>query len=227
MIFRCPKCHSGDLVRVGPGNQEVAQEVKKLFPACSISIIDRDHQGDDGAKILVVTSFFLEQVHDAFRPEPFSLVLLVNVDAPLFGDHPSALESLTHELWQWRWLAHVSHAPFLVQTGSPSLIAKALEDPEALLREDLTCRESYHLPPFYQWLCLTLKEEEPRKAQLEITQLKDRIAQIPGALFGAMAHNQNEGAVLQFGIPIHHKEDLQSLFTSLPDRYIIDTSLFS
>ncbi len=227
MILRCPECQSTELIRVGPGNQEVAQEVKKLFPDSSVSIVDRDHPSDDGARIVIVTSFFLEQVYDPFRPGSFSLVLLTNADTPLYGDHPSALESLTHELWQWRWLAHTAHATFLVQTGSPSLILKALEDTETLLKEDLASREFYHLPPFYQWLRITLKEDEPHKAQLEMTQLKQRLSEIPDVRFGALTTLPHEGVALEFGVPTQEKKRLHALFTSLPDRYIIDTGLFS
>ena len=227
LIHHCPACRSSKIIRVGPGNEDVAQELRMLFPETSVCVIDRDHPTDDGSRILVVTSFFLEACHDVFRPEHFAAVVLVNVDAPLFGDSPQAIESLTRELWQWRWLAYTCHAPLLVQTGSVVLTNAALEDPERVLSEDLASRESYHLPPFYQWFRVTLKEEETRKAQIELAQLKDRLTVISDIEFGAMTFTPNKDGILELGIPIQNADALQSIFTSLPDRYIIDTGLFS
>lgn len=227
MILRCPNCRSANLIRVGAGNEEVAHELKKLFPKFSVAVLDKDHPKDDGSHILVVTSYFLEACWDVFRPERFAAVVLVNVDAPLFCDSPNALESLARELWQWRSLAYTSRCPYLVQTGSPSLIVKALQDPEELLKEDLTSRESYHLPPFYRWIRVTLKEEETHKAQIALTQLKDRLSRISGVQFDALTFHPGKEAILEFGIPTQEVKNLHPLFTSLPDRYIIDTGLFS
>ncbi|MFA4845874.1 MAG: hypothetical protein WC654_04925 [Patescibacteria group bacterium] len=227
MILHCQRCRGSNLIHVGAGNEDVAQEMKKLFPDASVAILDKEHPKDSGERILIVTSYFLEACYDVFRPEHFAAVLLVNVDAPLYRDSPSAIESLVRELWQWRWLAHTSHAPFLVQTGSVALVQMALQDPERVLREDLASRKSYHLPPFYRWFRVQLKEEETRKAQIELAGLKDRLSEIAGIQFGALTFNQGQDGVLEFGVPIKNVEALSTLFTSLPDRYIIDTGLFS
>lgn len=226
-MLRCPRCQSDNLIHIGPGNQDVAQELKEIFLEASVCILDHDHPTDDGSRILVVTSYFLETCHDVFRPEQFAAVLLVNVDAPLYSDKPSAIESLTRELWQWRWFAHTCHAQFLVQTGSIALVTTALQDPESVLREDLASRESYHLPPFYRWYRVTLKEEEKHKAQIELSQLKDRLTAIADIVCGDPTFQRGRDATLEFGIPADTCESLQPLFTSLPNRFIIDTGLFS
>jgi primosomal protein N' len=225
--LHCPSCRGRDFSRVGPGNQEIAQELSRHFPNTSVRIVDKEHATSSDASIVVATNFYLETIYDPFSPERFNLIVATNIDMPIYSSEPSALTSLVRDVWQWRFVAYSSRSPFIIQTSSPELLTSVLNDPISLATEEQTSRRDYRLPPTVRWARVTITEPEDHKAQVALELLQKTLTTIPGIVLGKKQTQSCKGAILEIGISNERFHELGAIFSQLPDRYIIDTTLYS
>ncbi|MDG1950850.1 MAG: hypothetical protein P8J32_08625, partial [bacterium] len=225
--MRCPSCQSSEILKFGHGNQRVAEELAAQFPAQRVAIIDKDHEPDLHADILVVTQYYLENLHDPFKKVPVGLVVQLDADGPLYSADPRAIEDLSRQLWQWAWVANGHRVPYLIQTASLDLVERAMQRPFVVANDELTSRVQYQLPPVYRWCRVTLKESEKRKAEIAVNQLREQIKQLDEASLHGLEWNRDGHAQFDVGIPFVSYPVLRDLFTGLDDQYIIDTNVFS
>jgi len=224
IALRCTSCQSTNLGPMGIGNQDLVSELQSLYPNASIAIIDKDHPERSHADILVVTTYYYESLFDPFKPSSIGLVVHINVDSPLYDAKPTAMEDLLRDTWQWAWLGFARRSPVLLQTNSPDLVTHTIQDPFLTANEELAARGRYQLPPVYRWCRIVYREDERRKAEIAIQQLSDQISDIPNVIMHPLSWNHKGHAVLSCGIPLQQFNDLLAIFTTLPDRYIIDTN---
>ena len=226
--LRCPSCTSMDLIPIGYGNERVAKELSTLFPSAQITIVDKEHPYmADAADILLATTYYYETVFDPFKKTDIGLVVHLNVDAPLYDSSPTAIEELFRQTWQWAWFAFGARAAYIIQTASPDLVTGVMENPFKLIQEELQARQRYLLPPFYRWCRIVYKDSERRKAEIALKQLSDELSNIPEITLHGVQWNQKGHGFIECGLPKDSFHLLSPLFTALPDRYIIDTNVFS
>jgi len=225
--LRCSACNGSRLKPFGLGNQEVARELQALFPGVSVSIIDKEHEGDPNAQILVVTSFWYEAHFHPFKKLNLGLVVHIDADTPLYSTSPTAVQDLMISVWTWRSVAYACRVSYLVQTASSQLVQRILDRAFPAALDELKAREDYQLPPIYRWSRVSYRDDEPRKARIAIEQLVDAVKQINGAQSSGITEVHGRGLSVDLGVPREKLAELLAIFTALPDRYIIDTSIFN
>ncbi|TAL50137.1 hypothetical protein EPN81_03675 [Patescibacteria group bacterium] len=223
----CPSCGGTTIRTLSYGNQDLAREFLRLFPDRRVTVIDKEHEGDDKSDILIVTTFYHEAQYDPFRKSDIGLVVHLTVDAPLYTAGSSAVEELLRDVWQWAWLGFGRRVPVIVETSSDEILREIIEHPFEIARDELKARERFHLPPLYRWSRVVYKETESHRAQIALTTLSEQIMQIQGAIVHPLSNNTHGHLRLECGVPVAQMEALLTIFTSLPDRYIIDTNALS
>ncbi len=220
----CPTCGGTTLKTLSYGNQDVAVELQRLFPGRRVCVIDKEHPNTDEADIMVVTTFYHEAQYDPFRKSDIGLVVHLTVDAPLYTAGPGAVEELLRDAWQWAWLGFGRHAPVIIETASQEILQEIFDHPFTVALDELKARERFHLPPIYRWSRIVYKEDEPKRAQIALTTLSEQVTQIQGAIVHPVLRNAQGHLMFECGVPVAQVEALLSIFTALPDRYIIDTN---
>ncbi len=99
-----------------------------------------------------------------------------------------------------------------------------MDHPFEVARTELQARERYHLPPFTRWTRVVYKNEESRLALVAMTTVSEQISRVPQAIVHPLSTTKDGLVSLECGVPLDQWESLLQIFTSLPDRYIIDTS---
>jgi primosomal protein N' len=222
---KCPACQSTNLLRLGHGNVQVAQELSRLFPNTSVKIVEKGVDDLD-ADILVVTQHYYENLRTPFTGPAFSLVVHLDSDTPLFSSSPLAVEHFTHDVWQWAWFAYAHRALYVAQTHSIDLLEQVLREPVQLMQNELRSRETYSLPPLFRWARITLREPEQRRAEIALNHLREQLMTIPEALVHAPEWREDGFGQFDVGIPRAQWPLLHHVFASLSDNYIIDTNVF-
>ncbi|MBI4257163.1 hypothetical protein HY626_03870 [Candidatus Uhrbacteria bacterium] len=220
----CSSCGGTTFKTLSYGNQDLALELQRLFPDRSVSVIDKERLGDDKTDILVVTTFYYEAQYDPFRKSDVGLVVHLTADAPLYTSGPGAIEELLRDVWQWAWLGFGRRAPIIIETASQEMLHEVFEHPFDVALDELKARERFHLSPLYRWSRVLYKEDEPKRAQIALATLRDQISRIDGAIVHPVFTNTQGHHLFECGVPVVQVETLLSIFTSLPDRYIIDTN---
>lgn len=223
----CPNCGGTSLKTSSHNNQDVARELARLFPEHSVAVIDKEHPELTSADLLVVTTFYYEAHADPFRKYDIGLVLHLTADAPLYASGVSATEELLRDVWQWAWLAFVVRAPFVVETASEDLLREVIDHPFEVAHGELKARERYHLSPFYRWARVVYKDKEVRRANVAMTTLCDQISRLPDVIVHPLETTKQGLVAFDCGVPLEKIESLLQIFTTLPDRYIIDTNALS
>ncbi|MCX6714874.1 MAG: hypothetical protein NTX72_03595 [Candidatus Uhrbacteria bacterium] len=225
IIRSCPKCHEATLKESGFGNQKIDALLQKEFPNVSTCLIDKEHPNmNTKASLVIATSYYLEQMANAFRPDQFALVVLLDADAPLFRPTYRASEAALYECEGWRALAFANRAQFFVQTRSVPFFTEYFENPTKSLEMERDARRSYIQPPFCEISTLTFEEPEPRKADIFLNQLVQQIRAV-SSIARIKKNKVSVGAeyLLEVRYPREDRPKLLLLFRSLPDRVIIDT----
>lgn len=224
IALRCTSCNGSNLGSLGVGNQDLATELHQLYPDVSVAIIDKEHPNIAQAHILVVTTFYYETHFDPFKSSSIGLVVHIDVDSPLYDAKPTAMEDLLRDAWQWAWVGFARRSPVLLQTASPDLVTHAIEDPFRTAQEELEARTRYNLPPVFRWSRIVYREDERRKAEIAMKQVSDLIAGVPEVILHPIGWNKKGHAYIECGVPTQLFDSILSIFTTLPDRYIIDTN---
>ena len=216
----CPSCQKRNLTPKGFGNRAVAAAIQAEFPEATVACLDRDTRvdGSEDADILVVTRHYLENVFDPFHPPDVGLVAELDGDRSLFEPSQRAVEKALYNAEEWRGVAHACRARFLIQTEIPDLFRSALSSPEKTLLDDLSVRKSYGQPPYVRALSVDAKadDEASRKEMLAEASRVVRSAS-PGAEI-------IEGETVVARVPPEDELAVLKAFSSMDDRYIIDTS---
>lgn len=227
IAHRCPSCKGDRIFLIGPGNEEVARELRNLFPHSSIAMIDKEHREKTQADILLVTTFYYEAYADPFKNSRIGLVVVLDVDSLLYQEGPQVVENVLRDLWQWAWLAFGNRAPILIQTASRDFVESVMYHPFETAAEELEASMRYHAPPVYRWCRILYKEDERRKAEIAMNQLAQLITSLLGAVIHPIRWNANGHAYLDCGIATKSFDSLLQIFTKLPDSYIIDTNMYT
>lgn len=225
IIRSCPKCHEATLKESGFGNQKIDALLQKEFPKATTCLIDKEHPNMNAqASLVIATSYYLEQMANAFKPDQFALVVLLDADAPLFRPTYRASEAALYECEGWRALAFANRAQFFVQTRSVPFFVEYFQNPTASLMTERDARQSYIQPPFCEISTLQFNEGEPRKADVFQNQLVQQIRGISSMARIKKTKTQTETEyLLEVRYPPEDRPKLLALFRSLPDRVIIDT----
>jgi primosomal protein N' len=176
------------------------------------------------APLVIATSYYLEQMANAFKPDQFALVVVLDADAPLFRPTYRASEAALYECEGWRALAFANRAQFFVQTRSVPFFTEYFQNPTTSLAIEQEARQSYIQPPFCEISTLHFDEKEPRKADIFQNQLVQQIRGVSSMarIKKTKSQNQNE-YLLEIRYPQEDRSKLLTLFRSFPDRVIIDT----
>ncbi len=225
LLRTCPTCGQATLRESGFGNQKIDTLLQEAFPSHQTCLIDKEHPNMNAhASLVIATSYYLEQMADAFSPDNFSLVVLLDADAPLFRSTYRASESALYECEGWRALAESNHAPFFLQTRSLPFFTEYYANPERVLTQELESRQSYQQPPFCEMITLRFEESEPRKADLLQNQLIQQIRSVSQGIRIKKEISQNKSEYgLEVRLSLQDRPKLLALFRALPDHVIIDT----
>src|SRR3989338_1960401 len=225
IIRSCPKCHEATLKESGFGNQKIDALLQKEFPTVSTCLIDKEHPiMNRNPSLVIATSYYLEQMANAFTPDRFALVVLLDADAPLFRPTYRASEAALYECEGWRALAFANRAQFFLQTRSVPFFAEYFENPIATLAMEREARRSYIQPPFCEISTLTFEETEPRKADILQNQLVQQIRAVSSIVRIKKGRSSADSEyTLELRYPPEDRPKLLALFRTIPDRVIIDT----
>jgi len=225
IIRSCPKCHEATLKESGFGNQKIDALLQKEFTTIATCLIDKEHPTmNRNASLVISTSYYLEQMANAFTPDRFALVVLLDADAPLFRPTYRASEAALYECEGWRALAFANRAQFFVQTRSVPFFTEYFEDPAASIAMECEARRAYIQPPFCEISTLTFEEPEPRKADILQNQLVQQIRAVSSIVRMKKGRSSTGSEyTLELRYPPEDHPKLLALFRTIPDRVIIDT----
>ncbi len=221
----CPKCQTKTLVESGFGNQKAIELLQEEFPDSVCCVIDKEHPDlNPHASIVLVTSYYLEQLFDPFHPEGFDAIVLLDADAPLYRSSYRAVEEAIYEFEQWNAVAFANRASYFVQTRSMSLFEEYVHNPKTFLDSELAARISYEQPPFIHLASLQFTESDPRKADLQIsTYVKQIRANFPEIRLQKISSIASNEYTLEIRFKDTEKATLLAFLRTFPDDTIIDT----
>lgn len=217
----CPRCRGKKLTPKGFGNRTVAAALQTLYPEATVACIEKgtDAVAGDRSDILVVTRHYLENVYDPFDPPDVGLVVELDADLPLYEPTYRATEQTLIGIEEWRGVAFGCRADLLVQTEVPELFRLLLTEPRRMLEDDLKTREAYGQPPFRRKMSVDVRTDEPRERDIALRALAERIASVAPKTTSAPSET------LELSVPPDEEQAVLRAFSTLDDRYIIDTRL--
>ncbi|NBS41386.1 hypothetical protein EBS80_01890 [bacterium] len=217
----CPRCRGKKLTPKGFGNRTVAAALQALYPEATVSCIEKGSEmvAGDRSDILVVTRHYLENVYDAFDPPDVGLVIDLDADLSLYEPTYRATEQSLLGIEEWRGIAYGCRADLLVQTEVPELFRQLLTDPRRMLEDDLKTREAYGQPPFRRKMSVDIRTDEPRERDIALRTLSERVASV------APKTSAVQSDALELSVPPEEEQTVLRAFSTLDDRYIIDTRL--
>lgn len=221
----CQKCQQSALKESGFGNQKIDALLREVFPATQTCVIDKEHpEMNKHAQIVIATSYYLEQIADAFSPDRFSLIVLLDADAPLFRSSYRASEMALYACEEWRALAEANRAPFYLQTHSVPFFTEFYSNSEKTFENELEIRKTYTQPPFCSIISLWFQESEPHKADIlqnyliqQIRSVSDQIRLKKGKALQGSEYR------LEIRFSQEYRATLLQLFRTFPDHVMIDT----
>ncbi len=217
----CPQCRGTRLTPKGFGNRSVAAALQTLFPEATVACIEKGSESvsSDRSDILVVTRHYLENIYDPFDVPNVGLVVELDADLALYEPTYRAVEQTLLDIEEWRGVAFGCRADLLVQTEVPELFRQLLTDPRRALEEELKTREAYGQPPFRRKISVDMRAKETREREIAMRTLADRLR--------ALAPDTNValGETLELCVPSHEETLILRAFSTLDDRFIVDTRL--
>lgn len=223
ILLNCPHCKGDHLKHLSIGIHGFADMLQQLFPYSSVNVLSKNDQAiNPDHSILVTTNFFIEHSFDPIEKFDYGLVLLVDADAPLFSQVVNAKERALRQVLNWKSIADTGKAVFLVQTSYPTLFQNLSSNFESFFNDEIELRERYNKPPFSRTILVTNKEPEKKKAELELHHLKQQLESCSSCTVSRQIVNKN-GISIRIQIPNQEFKKVHTVFTELPDRYIIDT----
>jgi primosomal protein N' len=192
-----------------------------MFPAHTVSAVEKGGESvaSDTADILVVTRHYYENIFDPFDPPDVGLVTELDADLPLFEPSFRATEQALINAEEWRGVAHACRADFLLQSDAPDIFRAGLSDLRQSLSDDLKARQSYGRPPWRRTMTASYRTEESREAALALKALEGKIQSVSPRTDVESADG------LRLSVPPDEIAKVLASFSSLDDRYIIDTNV--
>lgn len=148
----CPSCNGTNLKPRGIGNKRLVETWKHTFPSASIAIVDKQEHQQLDADILLVTEYFFQTLHRAFRRWNVGVVADACSDLHMSNDANAGLQ-MAARVHRLVLFAQTQHAPCLVQTFTPMLIEPMI-DVAMFANQERATRQTYHLPPFAVRVCI-------------------------------------------------------------------------
>lgn len=223
---RCPNCKSAQIQEVGIGIESLKELFEHQFKGAIVQTCSKDQANySEQHHILIATSFYNHEYFNPFKPDYYSLVLMIDADQALYSAGLHATESAVKHVIDTRAIASAMQASYLIQTHEPELFSSAIADANSLEESQIEILRQYNLPPFKRWFHVHLKEQELRKAELSLHQLRQELERIETVSLQKTSQTP-EGLEFKGSISPEYMESVLKIFTQLPDRYIIDTSLY-
>jgi len=224
MPMNCPSCKSIHLQPKGFGNRALVHALKSLFPSASVARVDSDEPSPDlQASLLLVTDYYLEHFFDAFHPPTLGCVVKLDTDLLLTSPSFRATEQTMRSLEDWRGVARACHATFVAQTRHPDMVEEWLSHPYRAHQKEQTFRKMFGHPPYQRWMKVeyrTVKDQDREQALLDLQKSLRRLDPAP-QIFKRKKGTQSS---LEVCCPLSLVPAVLSLFSTLPDAYIIDTN---
>lgn len=209
----CGSCRSTDLKSVRGGMTAVTDALQSAFPEIPISLYDRDREvPPKTARLIVTTRAFFETRTESFGT--WNLVVLLDADVSLRAARERSSSETLRTLFEWLGLARKNRCPLIIQTRQPELFRRFLSEPASVLKEDADAAQSYHLPPFGKRFAVTTKGDDLS----ELLRLAGEAGYPPD-------HGEIDRLIWMSPTP-ETTERLLTFFSTLEDRYIIDTNAF-
>lgn len=223
---RCPACQHARLTARGYGMDRLQESVLKFFPKASCQIIDAEHLDQPHGDICIVTRAYLEGIFNPLKKQEAGCVIHLDPDTALFSSDFRASQRAVWSLAQWQGLAHALHASFYIQTDEREWFQEQLSQPEKTIQQELRRRQEYQQPPWTSWILVRLKEAETRKRELESSLLIETLERIPTVRVSRLTTDQGDEIHLQIRLDHQNFQTVLQVFSSLDDRYIIDTNAY-
>lgn len=211
------------------GNKEMASILQALLPGRSVDLVEKGFSFElsTNADILLVTNHFLEAVYHPAHPPSIGLVVDLDADFPLFEESFRAKERALYAAESWRGIAYATQSPFLLQTRSAELFDAYQQNPLQVLRSELQERIDFGQPPATRVVEIRLAiENHPIDTERLLLDLKQSLEALP-EVSATEPLRIGRQYRLEAMIPSKSYSDALTLFSELPDQYIIDTSAFS
>ncbi len=225
--LKCPACRSSQISVRGFGSERIADALQKLFPGVTLEIVDKEHPTMSQASLVLATRYYLENLFDPFHPEPFACVIHLDPDTPLFLSTFRATQRAVWSFFEWMGISFSMNASLFVQTQEEDLFALSLRSPLIQLTDELQSRREFDQPPFSRWICVTLKETERKKRELETQLLTHTLSQMQGIVVRSVPSERSGESVLSLRFHAEREKEILHLFSTLDDRYIIDMNAYS
>lgn len=171
----CPKCSSWRIKYFGTGTQKIIQEIKKLFPDAFALRLDSDIAKKLPQQEKIFEEFIKKDFQILIATQLVSKFLTPELKIKLIGVI-SIDTSLNMPDWRsgervFQIISKFFHFPrIMIQTYHPenSTIKYATKDDfESFYKEEIKNRKSLSYPPFSQFIKLTYKHKNPKKAEEE------------------------------------------------------------
>jgi primosomal protein N' len=161
---------------------------------------------------------------DFFARENFGLIINLDADLSLLDQGFRTFENSLRFLEDLRGLSQREQATFLVQTRNPQTFLPYYDNPIKCLRDELALRRSFQVPPFVRWFRLKIRDQEERRAELELKAVVETIKTLPGLTIFPIEHEKGHGCSFAIAVEPLAISVLLEKLASLPDRIIIDTN---
>ncbi len=224
MPMSCPSCKSAHLQPKGFGNRALVHTLKSLFPSASIARVDSDEPSPSlDASLLLVTDYYLEHFFNAFHPPALGCVVKLDTDLLLTSPSFRATEQALRSLEDWRGVARACHAKFVAQTRHPDMVEEWLSHPYRVHQKEQTFRKMFGHPPFQRWMRVeyrTAKNQDREQALLDLQKSLRHLDPAPQII----KRKKGVQSFLEVCCPLSSVSLVLSIFSKLPDAYIIDTN---
>lgn len=179
VVKTCPECGSGHVKYFGTGTQRLEDEIKRLFPTCSVLRMDVDTTTGKNAHERILKKFSEEKVDILLGTQmvskgldfpKISLVGVVAADMSLNVDDYRASERTFDLITQVCGRAGRGNefGRAVIQTYSPesSVIEMAKnQDYEAFYSSEIAFRQMFLYPPFSDIVCIGFSSENETSAR--------------------------------------------------------------
>lgn len=186
----CPACGSPKLKTIGYGTEKIEDELKVYLPEAHVQRMDLDttrkknayqqliHEFENGNTDILVGTQMISKGLDF---DKVSLVGIFDADRiinfPDFRSHERAFQMITQV--SGRAGRRAIQGRVIIQTANPlqTVLQRVLaNDYESLYQSEIADRESFHYPPFYRLIKLTVKNESKATCTRVSAELAERLS---------------------------------------------------
>jgi primosomal protein N' len=218
---QCGTCRRPNLKHLAVGIEGLRQLLSERFSGISIGTINKEKQTDTSAQLILATNFFLESFHNPLKPHSYGLVVMIDPDAAMYSSQRGSKESALRGVCVWRGVALSMKCDLLIQSSRVEFFSEYLSDPSMLLEEELKMSKRYKMPPYFVSIKVENRNQDRRKADLEIHALMRRI-QANDEISVSEFKSKEDYPGLTIRTNTQQAQNLLPSFTELPDHYIID-----